>query len=290
MSVFVKITAPGGAVYRVSDGPTEHSGFAWRPILTNTVPIERAARATENGIPTTTQTLNVWNAERYIGVVDESLNDALTDSAVEIEVTGIDGSWNGIIKAWEQGSNGLLSIRAGQDTLAVFKRQVPDETVRLVTFTGASRDAVNTTIPTVIGGTTSDPIPVSGILIDRAGFTWAFCVGKCRSFVRVKSDRKAITTGFTTYLGTADQAIWPGLVCVKFDADPRDSNGAWPEISAELVGLEIGSTEAEGRNAARVIRAYLTTADTGACGWGLGEPADSIDTASFDQAILDCDT
>lgn len=290
MSVFVKITTPGGAVYRVSDGPTEHSGFAWRPILKNTVPIERAARATENGIPTTAQTLNIWNAERYIGVVDALLNDALTDSTVEIEVLEIQGSWNGIIKAWEQGSNGLLSIRAGQDTLAVFKRQVPDETIRLVTFTGASREAVNTTIPTVIGGTTSDPVPVPGILIDRVGFTWAFCVGKCRSIVRVMRDRKVITTGFTTYLGAADQAIWPGMVCVKFAADPRDSNGAWPEITAELVGLEIGSTEAEGRNPARVIRAYLTTADTGACGWGLGEPADSIDTASFDQASLDCDT
>jgi len=290
MSVFVKITTPGGAVYRVSDGPTEHSGFAWRPILTNTVPIERAARATENGIPTTAQTLNIWNAERYIGVVDALLNDALTDSTVEIEVSEIQGGWNGIIKAWEQGSNGLLSIRSGQDTLAVFKRQVPDETIRLVTFTGASREAVNTTIPTVIGGTTSDPVPVPGILIDRVGFTWAFCVGKCRSIVRVMRDRKVITTGFTTYLGAADQAIWPGMVCVKFAADPRDSNGAWPEITAELVGLEIGSTEAEGRNPARVIRAHLTTADTGACGWGLGEPADSIDTASFDQAVLDCDT
>jgi len=285
MPTFVTITTKTGTVYRLSDGQSEHSGKFWNPCIQNAIEIELALGVTEEGNPVTSVPLNIANYEPVITVVPDTLRGA----TVEVETADLADNWVGKVKSWQQRHDGMLSINASQDVIDLFKMKMPDEVIRLTTFTDASRSASNVTLPIPFGGTAADPISLPGIILDRAQFIYGFGSGPIRQAVRVLSDRTAITTGFTTYLGTSDQAYWPGVVLVKFAADPRDSNGRWPEIILECVGMVIGATEAEGRNPARVLQAYLTTQSSGIGGWGCGVPAGDIDGASFAQAITDCD-
>ena len=286
MSAFVTII--GSSTYRLSGFTQAHDSNTFEGRLANELSVETKAKATDSGNPIRSLSLVVNNTDNLIDLTSQNL----WGCAVTVEVDGITDDFTGVIRSYNQDGNGNLSITVTEETLSWFKKELPDEIVRVSSYANASRDSVGTPIPTPFGGTSGDPLKVKGILVDRVNFRFILCAGEIRSVVAVYKNREVITAGspaaFTTYLGTSGQTNFPGFAYIEFAADPRDENGAWPEILVDIVGLKLGaSSEAECRNPARVLYYLLTTASTGACGWGLG-----IDTAklgtTFTQAIADC--
>lgn len=283
----IRIKIEATSTYRLAGQSCEADGYPWHGRLLNTPQLEKLGKATEAGNPVREIGIEIANSDAFINLTTETLWGA----TVTLYNDYYAETWVGEIRSFSTTGEGVLSIMAAEETLAAFKSLLPDEIVRVSTWTEAARDAANTTIPTVFGGTAADPIRVRGILVDRVAFRYLFCVGEIREVVAVLKNREAITTGFTTYTGTAGQSAYPGFAYIEFDADPRDEAGTWPEILADVVGLKLGAaTEEECRNPARILQYLLTTTRGGACGWGLGIPSGSLDSTSFTTAISDCDT
>jgi len=287
VSIWVTIITGTPTTFRLSGESGESGGNPFEGRLLNTPQVEAQAKASDQGNPVRQVSLAIRNEDAWIDLATEELWGA----SVQIAVDGVTETWTGTIKRFSEDGRGVLAVEAAEDVLAVFKRPMPDEVIRIATYTDVAREAVNSTVPTVFGGTSTDPIRIRAQLVDRVNFRYLICVGEIRQVVTILKDRETLAAGFTAYTGTSGQATYPGFAYLEFAADPRDSAGRWPEILVDVVGLKLGaSTEAQCRNPARILQYLLTTADTGACGWGLGVAAGDLEAASWAQAITDCDT
>jgi hypothetical protein len=233
----IKVTITAGATYRIAGETLESGGQTFQGRLINTIDIEGRAKITDQGNPVREISLMVANPDGFINVATEELWGA----SVLVDIDSAPETWTGKIRAFSQSGEGVLSLTVTEESLPVFKLPLPDELVRVIDWPDASGRAVNTTVPMVFGGTHADPIRVAGILIDRTNFRYLLCVGEVREIVAVLKNRAAITTGFTTYTGTAGQSPLPGYAYIEFAADPRDPSGNWPEIHADVVGLKLAA-------------------------------------------------
>lgn len=284
----IRITIQTGAhTYRISNQSHEHDGYPWRGRLLNVPELELLGKVTDQENPIREIPLAIDNHDGFIDID----TDSIWNATVTYENDNYADTWVGILARYSQSGEGTLSIQATEQTQALFKLMIPDEVVRIANYTDAPRDAANITIPMIFGGTAASPIRTKAILVDRANFRYMVCLGEVRQIVAVLKNRTVITEGFTAYTGASDQATYPGFAYIEFAADPRDDAGVWPELLVDVVGLKLGAhTEEECRNPARILYYLLTTARTGACGWGLGRNVSELDAASFAQAITDCDS
>ena len=283
----IRITIQTGAhTYRISNQSHEHDGYTWNGRLLNVPGLELLGKVTDQENPVREIPLEINNSGGFIDID----TDSIWNATVTYENDSYADTWVGIVARYSESGEKALSIAATEQTQALFKLMIPDEVVRVANYTDAPRDAANTVVPMIFGGKSTDPIRTRAILVDRVNFRYLVCLGEIRQIVSVLKNRTAITEGFTTYTGTAGQSTYPGFAYIEFAADPR-IDGNWPEILVDVVGLKLGShTEEECRNPARILYYLLTTARTGACGWGLGRNVSELDAASFAQAITDCDS
>lgn len=284
----IRITIQTGAhTYRISNQSHEHDGYPWRGRLLNVPELELLGKVTDQENPVREIPLAIDNHDGFIDID----TDSIWNATVTYENDNYADTWVGIIARYSESGEKTLSIQATEQTQALFKLMIPDEIVRIANYTDAPRDAANTTIPMIFGGTALSPVRTKAILVDRVNFRYIICLGEIRQIVSVLKNRTAITEGFTSYTGTAGQATYPGFAYIEFASDPRDDAGVWPEILVDVVGLKLGAhTEEECRNPARILYYLLTTARTGACGWGLGRNVSELDASSFSTAISDCDS
>lgn len=294
MSAWVTITTPVANVYRVASQSGENGGHLFRGVLLNNQAIEKRARTTSEGIAVREMTVEMANMDDAGAAIIPVVTEGIWGSVVQIAVDGVTEVWTGKLKNWSQDGAGKLTFSVVEDVLAPFKKLLPDEVLRTSNYQYLGRSAVNATVPMVFGGTSGAPVRVKAKVVDRrttGGNTakYVVCSGEVRQIAKVWKDGVEISTGFTAYVGTAGQALYPGFAYIEFAADPRDTSGRWPDIMVDVVGLKLGTcTEAECRNPARILQYLLTTADTGPCGWGLGVDPAAIDATSFGQAIADC--
>jgi hypothetical protein len=284
MSVYATITGSLGT-YRIS-GKTCENVFPFRGRLRNTPQIEEQMRGMESGDRIRDVTLEIDNADSFINIASESLRG----KSVSIVWDGYSETWSGKIRSLREDRTGLLALRVVEDALTVMNYRYPDETIRITDFSNLEARSSNRTIPIPLGGTTADPIRIPGVVVDRLGWVYLFCVGQIQWRGRVFVNNVEVSTGFTVYLGTSTQAVFPGFVVLVFSSDPTGSTGAWPEVVMEITGLRLGSSsEDQCRNPIRQIQYLLTTARTGVNGWGLGVSSSDLDSAAFAQAIADAD-
>lgn len=290
MSVLVTVIA-GGNTYRFAGQTTESGGYAYLGRLLSEPTWKRKGANSDAGAEIRETVVELRNSDQLIPCLALVNPVDLWNASVFLAVTGASETWAARVRAWMQNpKTGVLSMTVSEDCLPVLKRFLPDEAIRLTDWPDASGDSVLQAIPIPFGGTTADPIPIRAILADRTNFRYLISVGELQGYVKVTKDTAVITTGFTVSLGSPTAPTLSGYAYIEFAADPRDDNGRWPEIVVEVVGMKLGSfTEDQCRNPARVMQYLLTTANTGAGGWGLGIASGDLDSASFAQAIIDCD-
>ena len=291
------------ATYRAAGQTEENGGNTWEGRLLNALDIEakgKISAADPQALSQYNLTLaNLKGGTAWINLTTETL----WKKKVTIAIDGVTNDWVGEIRNYSIDGNGILTIVVAEPQISVLKLLIPDEVVRLGDYPEASRGSdmtpgTDTVIPTIFGGVSADPVRTRAILVDKVNFCYLICVGEIREVVGVLKDRIALLAGspavWTSYLGAAGQATYPGHAYLQFAADPRDDAGRWPEVLVDVVGNILSTsptyTEAECRNPARVAYCLLTTARSGACGWGLGVDAGDVDATSFNQAIADCDT
>ena len=201
-------------------------------------------------------------------------------------------SWRGKINFCNFDSDGNLYVTASEKTAPELELQLPDEVRQVYTIDeDFHQSSVTMTIPLVIGGTTSNPITLPTILIDKTRGIYLICVGEIRSIVKVYNGAEQLPqTAYTAYTGTADQQENAGFAYVQIAEDYRlNSDGSYAEINVDVVGLKLANfTEEECRNGALFLYYFLTTADTGVNGWGCGIDSSLIDSDSFQSAITLC--
>lgn len=211
-----------------------------------------------------------------------------------VEITADGGTtWSGTITAYDSDGDGVTYLVATEKAAPELTIQMPDEVARLVTVDeNFHSSAVNVTLPLVFGGNSTKPHLIKGILIDKTQGIYLLCVGEIHQVVKVYRGTEEITTGFTAYTGTAGQTDYTGFAYVQLtdEAIRKNDDGSYVEISADVIGLKLGSATIEQcRNGARVLYYLLTTAKDGVCGWGLGIATSEINTTAFNQAISDVD-
>lgn len=293
MAVWVTIVGDAGT-YRLSGQTADKSGYPYAGRLLNAPAIENIAKSTDQGNPVRNLSFAIDNVNDDDSLFISTATEILWNKDVTVSVDGCSETWTGKIRSFELQGNKTLVIDAIDDTYALFKKPIPDETIRIANFSQVGTEGTNTTISIPLGGTTSSPVRVKGTLVDRVNFIYLLAVGEIQSIVSIEKDRKTFPLGspaaYTVALGTAGQPTYPGYAYVKFAADPRDSAGRWPDVHALVTGMKLGaSTEAQCRNPARILYYLLTTAASGACGWGLGVSAGDLDATSFNAAITACD-
>lgn len=280
-----RITINGLQTYRISEFTQETTETFFGRLL-NTPAIE--ARLTKENIDKVREVpIELNNSGGWINLASEPLwgND------VTIEQDGIAEVWAGRITSFTENNTQVLSISVTEDPQAIFSLYVPNKILRVGSFADLDASYNNSVIPIPFGGTTADPIRMKGMLANRVTFDYIFAEGELQWSGRVFQDNVQVTSGFTVFLGSASQTDYPGFAFVRFNADPRDSAGRWPEVVVEVTGVKLGtSTEAECRNPMRILQYLLTTARGGVGGWGLGVAAAKLDTAAFAQAISDCNS
>jgi hypothetical protein len=210
-----------------------------------------------------------------------------------VTVEGMSQTWAGQITGFEYDMAGVLYVTATEKTAPELLEMVPDEVVHLFTVSESThQSAIDVTLPLVVGGTVADPILVKGILYDKINGIYLLCVGEIRQVVKVYSGTDELTEGFVAYTGTADQGQHPGFCFVQI-TDPakrKNDDGSYAAISAEIVGLKLGShTLEECRNGARFLLWFLKTAKSGTNAWGLGVSESDIDLDSFAASIAKVD-
>lgn len=281
----VKIIA-GSNVYLIAGESKAYSDGQYQGRLLNELKIERSI--TSHGSAPVTQNLSIRNPDNFI--------PASVDLwAAKIEITSITGkSWKGEITAYDSDGDGILYIVATEASAPELEIQIPDEIARLVTVDESFHtSAVNVTIPVVMGGTVAKPHLLTGILIDKTAGIYLICVGEIHQVVKVYRGTEELSSGFTAYTGTAGQANYPGLAYIQItDESLRlTDDGGYAQISAEVVGLKLGShTAEESRNPARFLYWLLKTAKDGVNAWGLGISEDDIDATAFNAAISAADS
>lgn len=278
--IYITITQ-GASTWHVSEYTHTHDGVLYDGRLLNAVKI--VSQLSEAGTSGAGIDLHIKNPDRWV-------SGNLWAAIVEVELpSGI--VWHGEVKAYDHDGEGVLYVSVSDSGLPELDLMIPDEVAHVFDVSDLHSSFVDFTVPIALGGTTANPLFVKGILISKASFVYLLSVGEIRSVIKVYKGTEEITSGFTAYTGTSGQAQYPGFACIVFNSDPRNDDGTWPDIYADVVGVKLGTcTEAECRNPARILYYLLTTARTGIGGWGLGVDASKIDTASFTQAIADCDT
>jgi hypothetical protein len=291
MATRIKITTATPNTYRFAETSASSGGYPWLGLLQGRPKLYTKGKDPDGSSQIRSIRFKIANNGGTIPL-SENLWGATVD--LEIETASGTKTWSGVIKSYSQDSKRVMTVSAAEDPAEELSREIPDEVVRLGTWSNAGASAVNQIIPTTFGGTAADPVIVRGVLVDRVNFRYVLCVGEIQQIVKVYKNREEITTGFTTSVGSSGAGTLPGYAYVEFSADPRDDANVWPEIHAEVVGLDLnpggGLTEAQCRNPARVLFYLMTTAATGACGWGLGIPSGKLDATTFNQAMTDCDT
>lgn len=235
-----------------------------------------------------TLNISVRNDDGYISSAID-----LWGATVEI-TTDSSANWTGTITAYDSDGDGNTYLVVTEKAAPELAIQMPDEVARLVTVDNKwHSSAVNVTLPLVFGGNSTKPHLIKGILIDKTAGIYLLCVGEIHQVVKVYRGTEEITTGFTAYTGTAGQANFAGFAYVQItdEALRKNDDGSYAEISADVIGLKLGSsTIEECRNGARVLYYLLTTAKDGVCSWGLGIGTSEINTTAFNQAMSDVDT
>lgn len=235
-----------------------------------------------------TLNISVRNDDGYISSAID-----LWGATVEI-TTDSSATWTGTITAYDSDGDGNTYLVVTEKAAPELAIQMPDEVARLVTVDDKwHSSAVNVTLPLVFGGNSTKPHLIKGILIDKTAGIYLLCVGEIHQVVKVYRGTEEITTGFTAYTGTAGQANFAGFAYVQLTEETirKNDDGSYAEISADVIGLKLGSsTIEECRNGARVLYYLLTTAKDGVCSWGLGIGTSEINTTAFNQAISDVDT
>lgn len=227
-------------------------------------------------------------------------NDAFIASSVDlwgasVSVESDSGyTWQGKITAYDSDGGGVMYIVATEKTAPELLVKFPDEVARLVTVDENFHvSALNVTLPMVVGGTVEKPILVKGILIEKTAGIYLLCVGENHQIVNVYRGTEKLTSGFVAYTGTAAQENYPGFAYVQLidESLRKNDDGTYVEVSAEVVGLKLGThTVEECRNGARFLLWLLKTAREGAGGWGLGIAEADIDATAFTTAISRVDT
>lgn len=287
MSTYVTIEA--SSTFLISDYAHKKDGQQYRGRLLNAPAIEGATKeSTQTGQKIRELSLQLDNKDGLIDIVSEDVRE----SVATVKIDGYAETWTGRIDSVDLDiKNGTLTVKVVEDTSAILQCLWPRFMLITSNYDNLDGSVTNKVVPIVAGGTASNPIRVPGLLADVVDFIYLFAAGKCRQVPKVESNGSEITTGFTIYLGTADQAYYPGFLCIKFDADPRDNADAWPEIVIEMVGLEFdGLTAEQCRNPIRVYKHLLTTVYGGVGGIGMGVSSGDLDSTAFTQAITDCDT
>lgn len=306
MSVYVTISdlkSGPSQTFRFSGSTCEKGGNLFDGVLVNAPGIAGKLKNNETGNQVREISVSINNADALIGH-----SVYLWGATVTVEIDGVSEVWQGILNRFSTNAQRILTFVAIEDSYAIFKQKIPDEVARIGTFSNMHADFSNIAIPTVFGGKIElgggeyEPVKVRGILVDKgtsgAGSVYILASGELLNIARVYQDREDVTAkissgAITISKGAANAALYPGFAYVKFTADPRDASGKWPEIYADVIGVSTvpqGVMGADSRNPAYVLKALLTTASTGPCGWGLGISSDKIDATSFAQAVTDCDT
>lgn len=283
----MRITITAGAnVYLISGESHAHTDGNFQGRLLNEINLSEALN-TVGAMPVTLN-LSIRNDDGYIlRSVD------LWAATVEIEADG-GQAWAGKITAYDNDADGILRVVATERAAPEIEIQIPDEVARLVTVDeNFHTSAVNVTLPLVVGGTVAEPHLIKGILIDKTAGIYLLCVGEIHQVVKVYRGTEELSIGYDAYTGTALQASYAGIAYVQITDEDLlfNDDGSYVEISAEVVGVKLGaSTIEECRNGARFLQYLLTTAATGACGWGLGIASEDLDSTSFTTAISRLDT
>jgi hypothetical protein len=286
VSTFVTIQA--SQTFKFSDVPGKKGASQFRGRLLNAPTIAGEMRdATQSGSRLREVSIEIDNADGLVSILDEELQGA----PITVSIDNFPETWTGRIDSLDQDlKTGALSLTASEDTSAVLQLLWPRFMVMTNEFENVSAEAANEIIPVVVGGSHGNYIRVPGIVADVLNFVYIFAVGKNRFVNLVEQDGTTITSGFDIYLGDSVQGVFPGFLCVKFHADPRDDAGRWPEVIVEMIGLDFGVDTEAARNPMRILKGLLTQSSEGVGGWGLGINPSAIDETAFAQAIADCDT
>lgn len=282
--MLAKITLYDGTVYKIASQTVDTEDGIYLGRIKDELSIVSAMQ--EAGNAPETISLTIINYDNFI-----PHNKDLW--AADVLLTNDNNiSWRGKINFCNFDSDGNLYVTASEKTAPELELQLPDEVRQVYTVDeDFHQSSVTMTIPLVIGGTTSNPITLSTILIDKTRGIYLICVGEIRSIVKVYNGAEQLPqTAYTAYTGTADQQENAGFAYVQIAEDYRlNSDGTYAEINVDVVGLKLGNhTEAECRNGARFLYYFLTTADTGVNGWGCGIDSSLIDSDSFQSAITLC--
>lgn len=232
--------------------------------------------------------INVRNEDWYIPATVD-----LWAATVVVEANN-GHKWAGKITAYDTDSGGVLYIIATEKTAPELSIQIPDEVARVVTLDEKFHvSALNVTLPYVLGGNIANPILVKGILIDKTQGIYLLAVGENHQFVKVHRGTEELSSGFSAFTGTAGQANYPGICYVQITDESlrKNDDGSYVEISADIVGLKLGShTIEECRNGARQLLWLLKTAKDGVGGWGLGISESEINLDAFTESISHVDS
>lgn len=204
-------------------------------------------------------------------------------------VTDAGYRWVGKITAYDRDSADVLNIVATERSAPELRIQFPDEVAGVVTLDeNAHQSTLTLTLPLVAGGNADQPILLKGILVDKSQGIYYLCVGEIHQVVKVYRGDKEIITGFSAFTGSAGQANRAGYAYVQItdEALRKNDDGTYSEITADVIGLKLGSHSIEEcRNGARFLQYLLSTPKDGICGWGLGISSSEINSASFATAI-----
>lgn len=278
----MKITITAGAnVFRIAGRSMVVDGVQYHGRLLNSLSLTR--NFSNSGSAPAVLNISVKNDDLFI-------SKAIDLWAADVLIVADGGaSWSGKITAYDSDGDGILYLVATEKAAPELNIQVPDEVARLVTVDeNFHLSALNVTLPLVIGGNSSKPILVKGILIDKVNGIHLLCVGEIHEVVKVYRGTEELTTGFSAYAGTAAQDDYKGFVYVQITDESlrKNDDGSYVEISADIIGLKLGShTVEECRNGARFLQYFLTTPKDGIGGWGLGISSDDLDATSFATAI-----
>ncbi|GAB1355437.1 hypothetical protein MASR1M12_41810 [Erysipelotrichia bacterium] len=280
----LKITS-GVNTWLISGESTAQADGNYQSRLLNELKLSQSLTAL--GSAPVTLNISVRNDDGYISPAID-----LWGALVEITADG-GTTWSGTITAYDSDGDGITYLVATEKAAPELTIMMPDEVARLVTVDeNFHSSAVNVTLPLVFGGNSTKPHLIKGILIDKTQGIYLLCVGEIHQVVKVYRGTEEITTGFTAYTGTAGQADYAGFAYVQLtdEAIRKNDDGSYVEISADVIGLKLGSATIEQcRNGARVLYYLLTTAKDGVGGWGLGIATSEINTTAFNQAISDVD-
>lgn len=283
--MLVKITLYDNTVYKFASKTTDTSDGLYLGRLREELSL--SSKMTESGSALATQNLTIYNGDNYI----PRSKNFWGASLLLTQDNGL--TWLGKITFFNFDADGNLYITASEKGAPELELQLPDEVRQVYTVDENFHQSSTTmTIPLVVGGTHSNPVTLSTILIDKTRGIYLICVGEIREIVAVYNGSEVLPrSAYIPYKGWSTQAEHPGFAYVQIEEPYRtNADGSYAEINVDVVGLKLGEhTDEECRNGARFLYYFLTTPSSGVNGWGCGISTDEIDMASFTSAISKVD-